>query len=168
MTPKRALTAEHLREVLNYDPTTGIFTWKKMDRRHWLLGTAAGARHSGGYTRIYVNGQEYYGHRLAWLYVHGEWPPHQVDHINGVRTDNRIANLRLATATENHANTKLRVDNTSGLEGVCRHSTSKRWRARLHCNGVEKHLGFFDTKEEAAEAYRRAASENFGQFAATR
>lgn len=76
MAPRSALTAEQLRDVLNYDPETGLFTWRKMSRRHWLLGTIAGAQHSGGYVRIYVNGREYYGHRLAWLYVHGVWPPH--------------------------------------------------------------------------------------------
>lgn len=168
MAPKEALTAERLREVLNYDPETGIFTWRKMNRRHWLLGTVAGARHSGGYVRIYVNGREHYGHRLAWLYIHGEWPPEQIDHINGIRTDNRIENLRPATVSQNHVNTKLRDDNTSGLKGVSIHSTSKRWRARLHCNGVEKHLGFFNTKDEASEAYQRAAAEHYGDFPATR
>lgn len=168
MSPKNALTAEQLRDVLNYDRVTGIFTWRKMDRRHWLLGTVAGARHSGGYVRIYVMGREYYGHRLAWLYVHGEWPPDQIDHVNGDRSDNRIANLRPATARQNHGNTKLRQGNKSGFKGVSLHSASKRWRARLTCHGKEKHLGFFDTKEEAAQAYSNAATGYFGKFAATR
>lgn len=168
MTPRSALTAEQLRDVLNYDPATGIFTWKKMNRRHWLLGTVAGCPHSRGYVKIFVKGHTYFAHRLAWLYVRGEWPPEEVDHINGDRSDNRISNLRLATRSQNRANTFLRTDNTSGIKGVSMHSTSKRWRARVYRNGVETHLGFFNTKEEAAEAYRVAALESFGQFAATR
>lgn len=168
MAPRDALTAEQLREVLNYDPSTGFFTWKKMDRRHWLLGTIAGARHSGGYIRIYVRGREYYGHRLAWLFVHGDWPPEQIDHINGIRTDNRIDNLRPASATENLRNTKRRKNNTSGCKGVSQHSTSRRWRARIVVNRVENHLGFFDTKEEAIAAYKHAAAERFGPFATAR
>lgn len=167
MAPRRRkiLTADKLRDYLNYSPETGIFTWRTTRRRHWLLGTIAGAVHSGGYIRIYIDGREYYAHRLAWLYVHGEWPKHQIDHINGDRNDNRISNLREATSTQNHANTRIRSDNKTGMKGVSIHSGSGRWRARIMLGRKEKHLGFFETKEEAAEAYKAAAQERFGEFA---
>jgi len=107
----------------------------------------------------------YKAHRLAWLYVHGEWPPEQLDHINGQRDDNRVENLRSATRAENAGNSKRRADNTSGFKGVYWNAQRSKWQAKIRRGQLEKHLGLFVCKEDAAEAYRRAAADVFGEFA---
>lgn len=102
---------------------------------------------------------------MAWLYVYGEWPDFEIDHINGDAHDNRICNLRRATHQQNMANSKVRAHNASGLKGVQRHTLSRKWRARIQVSGRTIHIGLFDTKEEAHEAYMRAARFHFGEFA---
>jgi hypothetical protein len=98
--------------------------------------------------------------------VYGEWPPLQLDHVNGNPVDNRFANLRLASASQNSANARRPVTNTSGFKGVHLNPTStQKWRAKITVNKVQVYLGYFDTKEEAGAAYMRAAQEHFGEFA---
>lgn len=158
---------DRLRAVLDFDPLTGIFRWKASDRGRRITGEEAGAEMSIGYRIIGLDGQKYLAHRLAWYYVYNEWPPHQVDHINGVRDDNRIVNLRLATNAQNGKNTGLRSTNTSGYKGV---SFSKRrglWIAKIVENYKSHVLGYFRTAEQAAEAYALAANRLHGEFANT-
>lgn len=142
------LTAERLREVLDYDPDTGLFAWKGGRGRGYRR---VGTKHPLGYLRVCVDQRDYLAHRLAWLYVHGAWPPAQIDHRNGDRQDNRIANLRLATNPENHQNRKLQRNNRSGHPGVSQGYGGK-WIARIKVGQEYTHLGTFDTFEEARDA----------------
>lgn len=167
------LTAEYLREILDYDPETGAFTWKlRADATpQWngkYAGKPAGSHDtSTGYHQLSINGIFRYAHRAAWLYTFGEWPAQQIDHINGVGSDNRISNLRLASHTENMRNTRKRADNTSGFKGVSHAKHAKRWRAKIQSHQKQRYLGCFDTPEEAHAAYCKAAAELYGEFANT-
>lgn len=148
------LTAEELRKSLNYDPTTGVF-------RRVSSGKIAGCS-TRGYLSISVLNVEYRAHRLAWLYVYECWPSGQLDHVNGIKDDNRIANLREATVTENQQNARIRKDNTTGFKGVF--AFQGKYRTQIKINGRQTYLGQFDTAEEAHAAYCKAAKEKFGEF----
>ena len=150
-------------EALSYDPATGQFTWKKGRRQ----GRHAGFANGGGYVGIKVKELTCLAHRLAWLLVHGDWPSAQIDHINGDPADNRIANLRLATPAQNGANARRRSDNRSGFKGVGWHKKTRKWRANIVRDGRMRSLGYFDTPEQAAEAYATAAKALRGEFART-
>lgn len=156
------LTADRLRELLNYDPETGVFTWRVRRSPTCLKGSVAGAINQvSGYRQIGFDGQDYTAHRLAWLYTKREWPLGEIDHKNRVRDDNRIDNLRDATHSNNSANRLKQSNNTSGLKGVSYHKAAKRWRATIR----KEHLGLFDTREAAHAAYCHAAQAAFGEFA---
>lgn len=152
------LTAERLREVLHYDPETGVFTWRiDTNRRgdHGNAGGRAGGLDAKGYVRITVDGCSVRAHRLAVLYVTGSKAPGMVDHINGDRTDNRWANLRIATPSGNAQNRRrATTGSTSGLLGA--HRARQRWRAHIGIDGRNIHLGTYDTAAEAHAAYVRA------------
>lgn len=140
-----------LRELLNYDPDTGIFT-RRIGVRGFAAGSTVGSLQPTGYVYCNVAGHRCYAHRLAWCYVYGDWPEGELDHINGMRSDNRIANLRLVTRSGNMLNKhRPRADNKSGYLGVVAHKD--RWRADLTVNGAQQYLGLFDTPEEAHAAY---------------
>lgn len=159
------LTAEFVREILDYNPDTGVFTWK-VARSRTRVGSVAGYfQASRGYWLIKIYGRLYPAHRLAWLYVHGTWPADQLDHRNRQRADNRIENLREATQTQNNANQGLASHNTSGAKGIYFRKTSGRWFAEIRCGGTYRWLGSFATPEEAQKSYAAAASEVFGEYA---
>jgi hypothetical protein len=125
----------------------------------------AGGVSRSGYVEIRLDRRLYRAHRLAWLHVHGAWPVHEIDHINGEKADNRIANLRDATSGQNKANqTRLRADNTSGHRGVSWSKANRKWFAKIKHAGRQKLLGYFDSKEAAVEAYELAAASRFGEF----
>lgn len=151
-----------LRTRLHYDPETGIFTWKDGQR----AGHVAGGLCKKGYRLITISKHNrYYAHRLAWLYVHGAWPDaDELDHENGNRDDNRLANLRPATRSNNKANSRLSKRNSSGLKGATYSNQAGKWMAQIF-KGRRFHLGFFDTAAEAHAAYVAAARELFGEFA---
>jgi hypothetical protein len=109
-----------------------------------------------GYIRIGINNKLYVAHRLAWLYVHGEFPESEIDHINGDRADNRILNLRKATPAENSQNRARYCSNSSGFMGVYFNKRHKKYCARINHLGKKKHLGLYDTAELAFEAYKEA------------
>jgi hypothetical protein len=154
---------------LDYDPETGLFTWKVNRRgRFARVGSKAGTDNGDGQIRINVDGTKHVAHRLAWLYMTGTWPPGLIDHRNLVRSDNRWSNLRLATKSENMANRRAPANNKSGLKGVSRHSQCDRWTAQICKDGQRVHLGLFKTKEEAHAAYTAAAAEMYGEFARVR
>lgn len=158
------LTAERLRSLLRYDPDTGLFHC--LVRRvgsQAKVGDVVGSVGVGGYIVIRMDNAYYYGHRLARLYMTGEWPPRHVDHINMCRADNRWSNLRDATPSQNHANTRASRSGTSGFKGVsaCR----DKWQAHIRIDGRKAHLGTFATREEAHAAYAAAAPLVYGEFA---
>lgn len=161
------LTAERLRECLRYHPATGGWTWFSTNSPRRLAGSPAGELKPSGYVLIGIDGQRYRAHRLAWLYMTGGWPPRQVDHKSGVRSDNRWTNLRLASQVQNSANMRTRSNNALGVKGVTRFDGVRgtKYRAHLFIDGRQNFLGSFDTIEEAQEAYRSAAVERFGEFA---
>ncbi|MBN9601832.1 MAG: HNH endonuclease [Afipia felis] len=156
------LTAERLREVLSYNPETGNFTWLM---HRWLVGKPAGTIDGHGYLLIRVDGRLYRGCRLVWLYMTGEWPSNQMDHINMDRSDDRWSNLREATNSQNNMNRLARKDNKSGIKGVYWSNSDQRWVASITSNGHRRCLGYFKDKMNAAEAYAMAAQELHKDFA---
>jgi len=153
--PLNDLTQAQVKAVLNYDPETGIFTWNPRPRV--MGGKIAGNLSPVGYMRIGLGGRGvnkrlYQSHRLAWLYMTGEWPANDIDHINGCRTDNRWVNLRSVDRRTNLENLRVaRSNNRSGLLGVS--MARKRFNARIYVNGRVVNLGNFDLKEQAHAAY---------------
>ena len=150
------LTQERLKELLSYDPETGIFTRIKQVSNKGLLGSVAGTNHRSGYRAIKIDYKQFNEHRLAWLYMTGAFPPKQIDHINRDKTDNRFANLRAATGSENQHNQGKYKSNKSGYKGVSYAKSRKKWYAQIKSNSVTKFLGRFHTVEEASAAYLAA------------
>ena len=154
-----------LLKILRYDPSDGCFYWNT-SRPKVRVGQKAGHLHHKGYINLEIKGKHYAAHRLAWFYVTGSMPTHQIDHINCDKSDNRFVNLREATNGQNRANTK--TNNPHGLKGV-RYlpwiSAGKRcWQASIRHNKKSIYLGCFHTKEEAHFAYCAAARDLHGEF----
>ena len=132
-----------------------MFTRKVRTAQRVKIGDVAGCLRNDGYTTIKIDGRIHRAHRLAWLHVHGEWPNDQLDHINGSRSDNRLANLRAASHSENqHNQRKPRSDNKSGFLGVFPYRG--KFRAMIRIDGKQRSLGDFSTPEAAHEAYLKA------------
>lgn len=150
-----------LKKLLHYSPSTGDFII--FPRR----GTAGskGSVASNGALVIRINRVLYYAHRLAWLYMTGNWPSGQVDHRDGNPLNNRWSNLRIATQSLNNANAKLRRDSTSGLKGVTFHKRAKKWCAQIQWRGRHIYLGLFQSKTAAHNAYMKKATCLFGEYA---
>lgn len=158
------LTAERLRSLISYDPDTGNFIWL-VAHRGIVVGSEAGSLdRDGGYIQIGVDHRLYRAHRLAWLYMTGDWPI-EVDHKNGNRADNRWDNLREATRSQNNANGKRRADNTSGHKGISWDSRRGRWHAYININSKRRNLGCFREIESAIAARASAETSIFGEFA---
>ena len=154
-----SVESARLKESLHYDPDTGIFTNLK-SRGAAKKGSVAGCKDSKGHSQIMLDNKRYQAHRLAWLYVHGNFPEKDIDHINEIKTDNRICNLRLDSNRENEQNvSSVRLNNTSGLTGVTWHKKHKEWRAQIKIKGKKKYLGQYNTPEEAHAAYLCAKTE---------
>ena len=162
MTP--IITVDRLREILHYEPESGEFRWRVSPRYRIDAGDVAGSLQQGC-RRVRIDGRRYRGSRLAWLYMTGVWPEHEVDHINLDSTDNRWGNLREATRAQNQANTRAR--GLSGLKGACLHH-SGAWEAKITVAGKTIHLGHFNTREAAFRAYADAALKYFGEYAKPR
>ena len=159
------LTQERLKEVLHYDPETGIFTWVKPSSNRLKPGDLAGSIEPDGYRKIMVDNKNYKANRLAWLYMTGVFPEHEIDHRNTCRSDDSFFNLRHATHSQNAQNASIRTDNTSGIKGVFWHKYSASWVARLQSNGKQKCVGYFISKEEAGNALHEARERLHGEFA---
>lgn len=159
------LTHEYVTRVLHYDPLTGIFTWRMSPSRSSKVGARAGYSFTKErYSRITLRGHRYLEHRLAWFWVYGAWPKSVIDHVNGDGFDNRLSNLREATPSQNNFNKPLQKNNTSGVRGVSYNKNSNRWKAVIGVSKKKILLGFFESKEEAAQAYRKAAELHAGEF----
>lgn len=149
-----ALTHERLKELLHYDPDTGLFTWIAGRR----CGAVAVVNHNMGYVSLRVDYKLHLAHRLAFLYMTGTLPAMDVDHINGVRSDNRWLNLREVSHTTNMQNMRsATAANTSGFMGVA--PRRSKWCAYLKVGGKTKYLGIYSTAEEAHQAYLTAKRE---------
>ena len=160
------LTKKRLREVLHYSPKTGVFKWRVHPKGRRLPGLVAGSL-SKGYILIRVDGQGYLAHRLVWLYMKGRWPPRHLDHKNGMRSDNRMSNLRIADERLNGRNAKRYAHSLSGFKGVridlnCH---NRKYQARIKLKDRRVSLGYFSTAEAAHAAYCAAAKKHFGAFA---
>jgi len=150
------LTQERLQELLKYDSLTGVFT-RLVTQGGKLPGTHAGWVHRKGHREIKIDGKCYKAHRLAWLYMHGEWPVDQIDHINWAKDDNRIVNLRESDHAMNQQNIKgAHRNNKLGLLGVCKPKGMRRYRAAIGVHGRVLYLGYHDTPELAHQVYLTA------------
>lgn len=156
------LTQERVREVLDCDPETGVCHWRVTLSRRAMAGSVAGSITPAGYRAIHIDRRNYLLHRVLWLYVYGSWPKH-LDHKNGDGCDNRLSNLREATYSQNGANQRRRINNTSGFKGV--HRAGNRWRARIAIERRSISLGMYDTPDEAHAAYMNAAVAMWDNFA---
>lgn len=154
------ITSQRLRRLLKYTPETGIFTWR-VNRCRVVSGDEAGRITAYGYLSIKIDQVDYAAHRLAWLYMTGEWPVHQIDHQDRVRLNNRWTNLRPATNKQNHENLSLTVRNTSGFPGVRWDAQREKWYAFITSNGKMRNLGRHLTQIDAVAARLAAERELF-------
>lgn len=154
-----AITQARLKELLNYEPDTGVFTWRVSPSNRVAAGSKAGAPGSSGYWSIQIARKLHLSHRLAWLFMTGLQPTNCVDHINGKRADNRFSNLREATHCQNLQNQKVR----SPFTGV--HLHGRGWRAKITANRAIHILGTFATHAEAHAAYLAAKQQLHGEYA---
>lgn len=159
------LTQEYLKSIIHYDAESGVFTWRvyKGPASTRTIGTKT----KGGYTAISIDYKKYYAHRLAWLYMTGEWPENEIDHIDTDKANNKWINLRSATHKQNQANIKRRKDNTTGIKGVYYGKHVAKWIANISHNGKNINLGCYETKEDAAKAYAQAAKHYHGEYTRT-
>lgn len=147
------ITQKIIKELLTYDKSTGKFMWKK-HRGGAKKTLDAGTFCSNGYIAIKINGKSYKAHRLAWIYVYGVHPKNEIDHINMIKTDNRIKNIRDVPHSINGKNIRIGCANSSGAIGV--HFEKNKWVSRIGINGNMKYLGAFITKKEAIIERKRA------------
>ena len=178
MADKNLPTPDQLRKLLDYDPETGRF-WFKMRSREMFesdrIFKSWNTKHAGreaflvehdlGYKKGGVLGVIIFAHRAAWAMTHGEWPEHGIDHINGNKADNRLANLRKATQSENMRNRGPQQNNKSGFKGVFWDNQKRQWTARITLQGKQTHLGGFPTPEAAHAAYAAFVNGHHGDFA---
>jgi len=158
------LTQEHLKSVINYNPDNGVFTWIKTKKfSDKKAGDRAGGFRKDGYHTIYIEYKKYLSHRLAWLYMKGEFPKNCIDHINGVTSDNRWVNIRAATLKENQANRKTSSNNKTGVKGVSLIRGSI-WRASVYADGKSFNVGCFSNLEDASRAVKKKREELHGEF----
>lgn len=154
------LTQARLKELLHYNPETGEFTRLVSTSNRIKVGDIAGGAHNSGYILISVDSKLYLAHRLAWLYINGNFPLKQIDHVNGVRNDNRLINIRECSQYENNQNMVSRKNATSKHIGVSWNKERNKWRAAIYVNGKQTHLGRFETEQEAINAYIKAKAQN--------
>jgi hypothetical protein len=164
------LTADQLRAVLDYDPATGVFTWRwradvplHVNKR--LSATPAGHKMPRGHIQLKINWRSYRAHRLAWLWITGEWPAAEIDHIDGNPSNNAWINLRVVSRSQNMMNSGTRRTNTSGAKGVWFDKQRGLWRATITIDYVRHNLGWFPSVENAKVARDDAAQRLHGKFA---
>lgn len=143
------LTQKELKEVLKYDPETGLFTWIKQISNCIKIGDVAGGKNERGYTLIFIRNKKHYAHRLAWLYMEGYFPEHDIDHIDRNPSNNKWNNLRHVSHACNMKNSSKRKDNKSGVSRVYWYTPSNKWRSQIALNGKNIHLGLFKSLTKA-------------------
>ena len=153
------ITQEYLKSVIDYNPMSGQFTWLKQISSHAKTGCKAGTKHHSGYWQISISGRIYLSHRLAFLYMNGEFPLNCVDHIDGDKGNNTFKNLRIATLSQNQQNRKVAAKNTkSGVLGVSK--SGNKWRATIRHSGKNMHIGSYESVDLAHSAYLEAKRKN--------
>lgn len=145
---------DDIRSLLSYDCNTGLLTWIKGRRGSKGTGKVAGSS-NGKYIRVIIDGEKFYAHRLAWALHYGEWPKSIIDHIDGNKTNNKIANLRQCSYSQNGFNRHNQTNNTSGMVGASFDKKRNKWLAKIMFNYKHIHIGYFSTKEEAHDAYMK-------------
>ena len=158
------LTQAELKEYLYFNPESGIFTHIKTRSGAVKTGSIAGYSNPKGYVTIEIKGSAYQAHRLAWLYTYGAMPNLHIDHINQIKSDNRIINLREATNAENKRNVGIKSTNKTGFKGVSFHKMSGKYQSHACFNGKGYYLGLYLTPEEASNAYQDFTLMHYGEF----
>jgi hypothetical protein len=158
------LTQEMVKELFDYDASTGDLVRRVSRSNAVKVGDVVGCLNQTGYLATSIDGKLYKNHRLVFLY-HNGYLPKTLDHINRIKTDNRIENLREATRPENNRNASKRKDNTSGFKGVVWDKPANKWRSYINVHGKRHRLGYFADVVDAAQAYNLAAEQYFGEFA---
>jgi hypothetical protein len=143
------ITQARLKELLHYDLDTGIFRWKIYRNGSAKQGKIAGTKSKLNYLQININDHTYLGHRLAWLYVYGYFPEHGIDHINRIKTDNRIKNLREVSNQCNIRNAKIYTTNKTGIKGVHWYKRTNQWCSMIMNKGKNYNLGLFNNFDNA-------------------
>lgn len=157
---------EKLNELLRYEPETGLIYWRVSRKGgRATAGAVAGYMTCRGYIKITVGGKCLLAHRVAFALTRGSWPENEIDHINGIKSDNRIINLREATKRQNEANKGVSKNSCTGLKGVSFRKSRNKFVARISNGEKRRFLGLFDTAQDAHEAYCKAAKEMHGEFA---
>jgi len=152
-------------KLFRYDPDTGKLFWRESQKNGQVpAGSEAGSRYKNGYFYIGFGGGKYLAHRIVWLLVYKNWPTGHLDHINGISTDNRATNLRLASSTQNNWNRRKRKNTKSKYKGITWDNNLKKWRAQIKVGLRTIYLGSFDTEEKAHAKYWEAAQIHFGEF----
>jgi hypothetical protein len=152
---------KELLNIFEYDPFSGILKWK-ISRSNMIKGSVVGCMHQSGYKILTLQSKSYRLHRIIWIMLFGNIPNgFYIDHINGNKIDNRLENLRLATNNQNQQNRPAPKNNSSGYRGVTWHKQMKQWMARICHNNKRTTIGFFDTAEDAYEAYKKEAKKLF-------
>jgi len=155
MSVNREMTADLVREIFRYEPESGKLFWNISPTRSVRAGAEAGRVSWQGRVEVGFSGRKYIASRLVWLYVTGEWPMHEIDHINQNPLDNRIANLRDIPRAQNQQNiSRAQSNSKSGIRGVVRRGD--KWAAIIMLRKKQTYLGMFDTPHEAEDAYRSA------------
>lgn len=160
MKAKALPTQAQIKEILHYDPETGIFRWRYSVARMIKPWSVAGTS-LNGYRKISINNRLYYVHRLAWIYMTGKWPKDQIDHIDGQKFNNSWSNLREATNKQNNENQSLTKNNTSGFRGVSWYKKINKWSAKITHHGKSIYIGLFVTAEDAGKAAADKRAELF-------
>jgi hypothetical protein len=163
------LTAKYVRSILDYDTETGVLTWKYNPNKplNWnarYSGKRAGRVTNMGYIRLSINNREYMAHRIIWLINKGCIGDNEIDHINGVKSDNRLCNLRLATRQQNEWNRPGHKNVSSKHKGVFWVARDKRWRAEIVYNGKTQYIGQYECEELASLVYSEHADKLYGEY----
>lgn len=158
------LTPDLLKTLFQYDPETGNLIWRVTKSATAPAGSTAGSVNARGHINVQINKKMYAAHQIVFALHHGFIPP-EIDHVNGIKTDNRIENLRTCTSSQNKGNIGLLSTNKSGYRGVSLNKSTGFYHAQIKINGKQTYLGRFDTPEAAARVYNIAAKEHFGEFA---
>lgn len=165
MKRKQYPSQKELNNIFKYDHETGKLYNKIYRNSRSIAGQEVGCLTKMGYLQVSVKNKQYFVHNLIWIMIYGDLPNKMIDHKNRNKSDNTLKNLRIADDYENQYNRPPPKDNTSGYKGVYIHTTSKRWYSQIGYKGKRKHLGYFNSKEEAYNAYCKAAKELHGEFA---